>query len=367
VVRGDLMADVRYWLGFNLISGVGPVRFRRLLESFGTAEAAWGADARALAAAGLDARTVDQIVARRGRIDVDRELERIERAGVELVVQTDGRYPPLLKHVSDGPPLLYVRGTLQPGDELAVAVVGTRRASVYGKQACERLVGEVAGRGVTIVSGLARGIDAVAHRSTLAAGGRTIAVVGCGVDVVYPPEHAGLAREIAATGAIVSECPLGAAPEAGNFPARNRIIAGMSRLTLVVEAGETSGALITARCAVDQGRDVLAVPGSILAPGCVGTNRLIQQGAKLVQTVDDILDELDVTAVGQQLAFRALAPDDPMERAILDLLTGEPMHVDELVRQLAVPVAMVSSALALLELKGMARHVGGMNYVTCFR
>lgn len=357
------MTDAQYWLGFNLVSGVGPSRFRRLLSFFGTAEAAWQASPRDLEMAGLDARTLETLVRRRAQIDLDRELERVERAGATLVTLDDDRYPPWLKHVPDAPPLLYVRGMPRPSDELAIAVVGTRRATVYGKQVCERIVREVAGRGVTIVSGLARGIDAVAHRAALDAGGRTLAVVASGVDVVYPPEHAALAREVADAGAIVSEYPIGTRPEAGNFPARNRIISGMTRLTLVVEAGEKSGALITANFALEQGRDVLAVPGSILAAACTGTNRLIQQGAKLVLDAQDILDELDVATVGRQLEFRALAPDDPTERSLLDVLTGEPVHIDEIVRRVSLPVATVSSTLALLELKGMARHVGGMNYV----
>ncbi len=361
------MSDVPYWLAFNLVSGVGPSRFRRLLSYFGTAEAAWRASPQELGRAGLDAKTLEVLVARRVRIDLDREMERIEKAGIVLVTLQDESYPALLKHVADAPPLLYVRGMLRSSDELSLAVVGTRRATVYGKQACERLVEEVAGRGVTIVSGLARGIDAVAHRAALAAGGRTIAVVASGVDVVYPPDHRALARDIAQSGAIISEYPCGTPPEAGNFPARNRIISGMTRATLVVEAGETSGALITANFAVEQGRDVLAVPGSILAASSVGTNRLIQQGAKLVQEAQDILDELDVTTVGQQLAFRSIAPDDPVERSLLDVLSGEPLHIDEIVRQVNLPVSAVSSALALLELKGMARHVGGMHYVTTGR
>jgi len=357
------MSDVRYWLGFNLIAGIGPVRFRRLLDFFGSAEQAWRASASELGRAGLESRLVDQVVQRRPQIDLDFQIERAEQSQTRLITLDDPRYPPLLKHVSDAPPMLYVRGNLQPGDELALGVVGTRRASVYGKQICERIVGEVAGRGVTIVSGLARGIDAVAHRVSLSSGGRTIAVLGSGVDVIYPAEHRGLAAEIAHNGAIISEYPLGTQPEAGNFPPRNRIISGMSRAVLVVEAGETSGALITATYAGDQGRDVLAVPGSILAPGCVGTNRLIQQGAKLVQDVNDVLDELNVHTVGQQLAFRALTPEDPVERSLLDVLSGEPLHVDEIVRKVGLPTATVSGALALLELKGMARHVGGMSYV----
>jgi DNA processing protein len=361
------MTDDRYWLGFNLLPGIGPSRFRRLLKHFGTAEAAWKASNRDWAAAGVDLKTTESVASRRARLDLDREVERVRASGAIFITSGDQRYPPLLRHVADAPPVLYVRGSILPGDELAIAVVGTRRASVYGKQVCERLVGEVAGRGVTIVSGLARGIDAVAHRSALAAGGRTIAVIGCGVDTVYPPEHVRLAEEIIANGAIVSDYPIGSPPDAGNFPARNRIISGMTRATLVVEAGETSGALITSNYAVEQGRDVLAVPGSILAPGCVGTNRLIQQGAKLVQDVNDIFDEINVVTVGQQLEFRALVPDDPVERSLLEALTVEPAHIDDIVRLLGLPVSAVSGALAMLELKGMARHVGGMNYVTTGR
>jgi DNA processing protein len=358
-----LLSEIEFWLGFHLIPGVGPARFGRLLSYFGSAERAWRAGPAELEAAGLDARTVELIVSRRGRMDLDHEMARIERAGVAVVTLEDPAYPPLLKHLADAPPLLYVKGDLRPSDELALAVVGTRRASVYGRQVCERIVSEVAGRGVTVVSGLARGIDAVAHKVALSAGGRTIAVIGSGVDVIYPPEHAELARQIAHNGAVVSEYPLGTQPEGGNFPPRNRIISGMSRATLVVEAGTSSGALITANFAVEQGRDVLAVPGSILSPGCEGTNRLIQQGAKLVLDAEDIFDELNVATVGQQLEFRAMSPDDPIERSLLDVLTGEPTHVDEIVRQLALPVATVSSALALLELKGRAKHVGGMHYV----
>jgi DNA processing protein len=361
------MTEARYWIGFNLLPGIGPARFRRLLSYFGSAEVAWKASARDWAAAGIDHKTIDSASPRRGRLDLEREVERVAQAGAHVVTWEDGSYPPLLKHVADAPPVLYVRGSIQPADELSIAVVGTRRASVYGKQVCERLVQEIAGRGVTVVSGLARGIDAIAHRAALAAGGRTIAVVGCGADVVYPPEHAGLARDVVANGAIVSEYPIGSAPDAGNFPPRNRIISGMTRSTLVVEAGETSGALITANYAVEQGRDVLAVPGSILSPGCVGTNRLIQQGAKLIQDVGDIFDELNVVAVGQQLELRSIAPDDPVERSLLDVLTAEPAHIDEIVRLLSLPVSTVSGALAMLELKGRARHVGGMNYVTTGR
>ncbi|HLZ09842.1 MAG TPA: DNA-processing protein DprA, partial [Chloroflexota bacterium] len=210
------MPDRRFWLGFNLVAGIGPARFRRLLAHFGSAEVAWKANGRDLALAGLDLRTIESIIGTRERLDLDRELARVEGAGATLLIQDDELYPPLLRQISDAPPLLYIRGQLRAGDELSIAVVGTRRASIYGKHVCERLVTEIAGRGVTVVSGLARGIDAVAHRVALAAGGRTIAVVGCGVDVIYPPEHAALARDIVNNGAIISEYALGSSPEAGN-------------------------------------------------------------------------------------------------------------------------------------------------------
>jgi DNA processing protein len=217
--------------------------------------------------------------------------------------------------------------------------------------------------GVTVVSGMARGIDTVAHRTSLDAGGRTVAVLGCGVDVVYPPENARLASEIAERGAIVSEYALGTRPEASNFPPRNRIISGLTLGTVVAEAGMGSGALITADFAAEQGRDVFAVPGNIFNRGSRGTNQLIQQGAKLVCTVGDVLEELNLTMVSEQAQARAVIPENETEALLLDRLSAEPVHVDELRRAVQLPIAQVSSTLALMELKGMVRQVGGMNYV----
>jgi DNA processing protein len=243
--------------------------------------------------------------------------------------------------------------------------VGTRRISVYGRQATERLAGELARSGVTIVSGLAKGVDTCAHNAALDAGGRTIAVLGCGVDVVYPPENSALSRRVVDHGALVSEYPLGAKPEARNFPMRNRIIAGLSRGTLVTEADHKSGALITAKFAVEQDRDVYAVPGSIFAPGCQGTNWLIQRSAaKAVTAATDILEDLDVEAAGRQLSMRDSMPLESGERAVLALLGPEPRHVDDLCRAMSLPVADVVASLAMLELKGLARQAGGMSYIT---
>jgi DNA processing protein len=352
-----------YWLGFSLIPGVGPVRVRRLLDHFGDLEAAWSATSAELARAGLDARAIESLVSRRGQIDLEAERAKLDARGVALVTLEDPAYPERLRQIYGPPIVLYVRGEIQPTDDLAIAIVGTRRASPYGRQAAERIGAELAAGGATVVSGLARGIDTCAHRAALDAGGRTIAVLGCGVDITYPAENSRLAAEIVERGALVTEYPLGTPPDAANFPARNRIISGLTRGTLVVEAGETSGALITARFAAEQGREVFATPGSIFAPQSRGTNRLIQEGAKLVTSGREILDELQLEAVGRQLELRDLLPADEIERVVLLLLGPEPRHIDDITRASDLSPAQVGATLTMLEIKGLARHVGGMSYV----
>jgi DNA processing protein len=356
--------DLKYWVGFNIVPGVGPVRFRRLLDYFGEAPRAWQASASELARAGLDSKTAESVVATRQRLNLERELERLAQQGVQVLTWEDAGYPRLLKEIHAPPPLLYVKGQLSPADDLAVAIVGTRRATVYGKEVTARLAGDLARNRVTVVSGLAKGIDALAHRATLDAGGRTIAVLGSGMDIIYPPEHARLARDIVERGALVTDYPLGTQPEAGNFPPRNRIISGLSLGTVIVEAGEGSGALITADYALEQNREVFAVPGNITSPRSRGCNRLIQRsGAKLVLDVADILEELNLTMAAQQLEMRALLPENEVEAALLQHISTEPVHVDEIGREAGLPIATVSSTLAMMELKGMVRQVGGMNYV----
>jgi DNA processing protein len=355
--------DLRYWVGFNKVSGIGAVRLRALLDHFGTIEAAWTASAGDLHAAGLDERSIEKLLQARQGLDLDAEMGKLARHRVQVLTWDDAGYPHNLREVYSPPPVLYVRGTIEPHDEFAVAVVGTRRASVYGKEAA-RMIGEgLAQASVTVVSGLAMGIDTVAHQACIAAGGRTLAVLGCGVDIVYPAQNARLAADIVEHGALVSEYPLGTRPDARNFPPRNRIISGMSLGTVVVEADMGSGARITADFAAEQGRDVFAVPGNIFARGCPGTNRLIQDGAKMVCATSDILVELNLTMVGEQAQVRAAIPDNPTEAALLAHLSAEPVHVDELGRAVGLPIAQVSSTLALMELKGMVRQVGGMNFV----
>jgi len=353
----------RYYVGFNLVRGIGPARLRMLIDAFGDVERAWHAPADALYRVGLDRRSLENLLETRARVDLDREVRRVAAVGAHILTWEDEGYPKLLAEIPDPPPVLYVRGELKPEDAWAVAVVGTRRASTYGREVTRRLVTILAQSGVTIVSGLARGVDAVAHQTALEAGGRTIAVLGCGIDLVYPPEHRELARRIAAQGALVSEYPLGTQPEPGNFPPRNRIISGLSLGVVITEAGRDSGALITADYAAEQGRDVFAVPGSILSAGCAGTNRLIQDGAKPVLDAADILQELNLTMVAEQKEARQALPTTETEALILAHLSAEPVHVDDLTRAVGLPVAQVTSTLALMELKGMVRQVGGMKYV----
>ena len=356
--------DAPYWIAFSLLPGIGAQRLRRLTAAFRDMELAWHAPAADLVAAGLEPKIAHAAVETRRSIDVEAVLARIARAGVAVHTLADPTYPARLAEIYDAPPVLYVRGDLTLQDEWAVAVVGTRNASPYGREATYRLVTDLARRNVTIVSGLARGVDGLAHRAALDAGGRTLAVFACGVDVVYPPEHRHLAAEIAERGAIVSEYPVGTAPEAGNFPARNRIISGLALGTIVVEAGEKSGALITAQRALEQNRDVFAVPGSIFARTSLGTNRLIRDSAaKLVLCADDVLDELQMQFVPLQVEMRQLLPENETESRLIALLSSDPLHIDVLTRQSALPAAEVSSALAIMELKGLVRQVGGMQYV----
>ncbi len=356
--------DLPYWLALHRIRGIGPARFRLLLEAYGSAEEVWRSDSGGWQEAGLDARTTRSFEAQRRRINPQAELERLVRLRVGALRFLDPGYPKLLREIAQPPAILYIRGALTHADEWAVAVVGTRRASAYGKNVTERLTTDLARNGITIVSGLARGIDTHAHTAALDAGGRTLAVLGCGPDLVYPPENARLAARIAECGAIITEFPPGAQPEAGNFPARNRLISGLSLGVLVTEAPADSGALITTRFAAEQGRDVFAVPGNIVNRSSFGCNRLIQDGAKLVLDAADITAELNMHLVPEQLELREVLPENELEADLLRRLDeqGEPRHIDELCRTTGLPVAQISGTLVMLELKGLVRLVGPMTY-----
>lgn len=357
------MDETAYWIGFNKVSGIGPARMAALLEVFGTAGAAWNGASQKLRDAGLDKRSIDNLVRARHEFDLEQEWRRIRNAGVQVVTWQDSDYPANLKSLENCPPLLYVRGTLCEDDVWSIAIVGTRRASVYGREVSGRLASDLARAGVTIVSGLALGIDTIAHRTALDAGQRTIAVLGSGVDQIYPPENRGLAAQIAENGAVVSEYPLGTRPEANNFPPRNRVISGLSKAVVIVEAPKRSGALITARFAAEQGRDVFAVPGNITSPGSAGCNDLIRKGAAPLLESQDVLDQLKLEHLVEVKYQQQALPLDPDEDRILEYLSLEPIHVDDLVRRSELPSAQIASMLTMLELKGLVRQVGVLSYV----
>jgi DNA processing protein len=355
--------DVRFLVGLSLLPGIGPARFHRLLDRHKEPERAWRASESELVASGVDVKSMPELLKKRSTLSLDDEMERLARLDVSVLTIFDPAYPPRLKEIYNAPPLLYVKGEITRQDDQSVGVVGTRGPTVYGKELAARIVPELVRSGLTIVSGLARGIDSIAHRAALEAGGRTIAVLGCGIDVIYPAENRTLYGLIRDSGAVITEYPLGTKPDAFNFPARNRIISGLSLGTVVVEAQYTSGALITADYALEQNREVFAFPGRATDRGSAGCNRLIRDGrAKLVTTTEDIVTELDLTVAVQQLEIKMALPANDEESRLLALLSHEPVHIDDLSRQSALPMPTVASTMMMLELKGTVRQIGSMSY-----
>lgn len=355
------VGEAKYWACFHRVPYVGPTRIDRLLDRFGTLERAWRAPAVELRAV-LDDRAAEHLLSTRARLDPDTEMAKIERARIQVVCRVDPRYPRLLGLVPAPPTVLYVRGELTPADDAAVAIVGTRRSTSYGKDVATRLATDLAQAGVTIVSGLARGIDAAAHQAALLAGGRTIAVLGSGPDVIYPPEHRRLAEQIMTSGAVVSDYAPGQKPDAKNFPARNRIISGLSLGVIIVEAPARSGALITADFAADQSREVFVVPGSIFSPAGRGGLKLLRDGARPIASAQDVLEDLRLTGAAPPAAQMALPFDNDHERRLHALLTGDGQHIDDLAAALALPIGEASALLLTMELKGLARNSGAQHY-----
>ena len=369
--------DIELWLKLIRADEVGPVTFGRLLKRFGSVDAALGASVSGLAQVeGIGFKTAERIAASRDRFDAREELELAARLGVWLLHMEDARYPALLKEIYDPPPVLYAKGTLTRDDTLGVAIVGCRRCSLYGQEQASRFAHLLAAAGFTIVSGMARGIDTAAHAGALAAQGRTIAVQGCGLSRVFPPENAKLFELISDCGACISELPLRSEPLAENFPPRNRIIAGLSLGTIIVEAGLRSGALITAQTALESNREVMAVPGKIDSPLSQGPHRLIKQGARLVESVEDIMEALGY--VGEQLKdHTALAAGKAVEKVeaplfdranislkghektIYDALDKEPVHIDEIISDTGLPAGTANAAVMSLRLKGLIRQLPG--------
>ena len=353
-------------VALNMIPQMGPVRLRRLLDAFGSAEKILLARADQLAAIdGIPRALAENISRWQEFADPTAELKKAADLGARVITAEDAEYPSALREIHDPPIVLYVRGQLTERDRNAVAVVGSRKATHYATESAKKLSFQMAYAGLTVASGLARGIDTAAHQGALAAKGRTIAVIGSGLGELYPPENAELADRIAASGAVVSEFPIDTKPDRQTFPIRNRIVTGLSFGVLVVEAGANSGALISANMAAEQGRTLYAVPGRIDAPAALGSNRLIQQGAKLVITVDDILDDLPlVFREKPDLPAAAPAVDlSPEQQKILDAIGSEEMPLDSVIATSGLTAAVVSSTLLALEIRRLVKQLPGKRFV----
>jgi len=366
--------DLKYWLAMNKVPKVGPVTIKKLWEHFGSARAAWEAkDDHFSRIEGLSKSALTSFLENRSQIDLDDEFRAVQQKGMRVFTLEDEDYPELLRNIYDPPPVLYASGDILKEDKKAIAIVGTRKASAYGKEITRKLAFELASLGFTIVSGLADGIDTAAHRGALEAGGRTFAVFGCGVDVIFPSTNRYLSEQIKDSGALVSEFPMGTRPEKGSFPRRNRVISGLSLGTIVVEGHYDSGAMITAKYAVDQGREVFATPGNVDLDQSKGPHWLIKQGAKLVESAEDVMDELKLQIPNSksqtnpksqiqmtEADYSNLSGD---EQKIVSVLSLEPKYIDNISIETELSIPQVLSLLLMLEVKKLVRQLPGKMFV----
>lgn len=351
-----------FWLAFSHVPGVGYVRITKLLDAFGDLERAWHADAHTLRRAGMGPKTVEAILKVRSELDLDQAHARLQQLGIRILTLFSPDYPESLREIQGPPAFLFVKGKLQKDDRLSVAIVGTRSASSYGTIVADRISGDLARIGLTIISGLARGIDGISHQAALDVDGRTLAVLGSGLDRIYPSEHRRLAEEICQHGALVSEYPPGTGPEGHHFPARNRIIAGLAMGVIVIEAAERSGALITANFAAEQGKEVFALPGDIRRKTSEGTNRLIQDGAHPLLDVSEVCEVLGIQSWKTAPMIDRYKPTDEIEAALLDIIGEESADIDHLFERTEYPIHKIQAALSMLELEGVIQAVGSRHY-----
>ncbi|MAF14245.1 MAG: DNA-protecting protein DprA [Parcubacteria group bacterium] len=355
--------ELKYWLAFSQITSVGPVRWQRLLDYFGDLKTAWKASNNDLLKAKIDQKTIDEFLEQRNKIDPNLEFTKVEKNKVKIITILDQGYPKLLKEIYSPPPLLYYRGNLNLNNDFTLAVVGSRKITSYGRLVTERIVRQLAQAGLTIISGLALGVDVCAHQATVDCGGKTVAVLGSGIDQIYPATNRRVAEKIITNGgAIVSEFPFGMPPLKQNFPRRNRLISGLSLGTLVTEATEKSGALITTKYSLDQNREVFAVPGNIYNQNSIGTNNLIKLGGKLITTANDILEALNLEQAKEFKAIKEVMPDNETEKVLFDLLGKGELHVDKLRQYARLDISIINSTLSVMEMKGIVKNIGNQTY-----
>ena len=361
------MKEKAFWLGWQILLPGQAKRIWHLVERFGSPKTAWEASVKELiSTGGCSTEIAINLDKKKKDTEPEAEMARLAKEGIGYITYQEHSYPEPLKNIFDPPPGLFYKGDFVSQDNVAVALVGSRRPTYYGKTVAEKMAAELAESGLTIISGLARGIDSSAHRGALKAGGRTIAVLGNGVDLVYPRENRELQDNISSSGAVISEYPLGSPPEAWHFPVRNRIISGLSRAIVVIEASERSGTLITADCALEQGREVLAVPGNINSPMSKGTNRLIKQGARLVEKTEDVFEEIGLGSLFRQdeIKTKTLPKMSLVEENIYRLLIGNTCDLDDIIEQLGLSAQETLAALMFLEIKGLVRQLPGRLYTS---
>lgn len=356
--------ELKYWIAFNQIGSIGFHRLNRLLKYFESLKQAWQASKSELIQAGLEPKIAQEVIEKRDEANPEAELDRTIELGIKVTTLEDANYPKLLKETYSPPPLLYHYGELDLNNDFTLAVVGSRKMSIYGKQVTFDLVENLAQSGFTIVSGLAIGIDATAHQATLNVGGKTVSVLGSGLQKIYPVSNHLLAKNIIENGGtIVSEFPLDTPAFKSNFPQRNRIIAGLSLGTIITQAAKKSGALITARFAIEQNREVFAVPGSILEMGSQGPNNLIKLGAKCVTSAADVIESLNLSQINDFKATKRLLPANPLEEKIIKLLEQGEMDVDKLTKSARLDISTINSTLIVLEMKGLVKNLGANKYI----
>jgi DNA processing protein len=358
--------NLKYFVALSHFQKFGPTRLKKIKKHFSSLKEAFESSAQKLIEAGVEENIALEFSAARANINSEEIMEKMARENISAITVDDKNYPRLLKEIYSPPQLIYFKGKLKNNEEFNLSVVGSRKFTSYGKMVAEEIVENLARNNLTIVSGLALGIDSIAHEATLRASGRTIAVIGSGLDrqSVYPSSNRYLMEKIINSGgAVISEFPLGTPPLRHNFPQRNRIIAGLSLGTLVIEAGEKSGALITARCSLEQNREVFAVPGNIYSPASAGTNELIKKGAHPVTSADNIIEILNLTRITEYIDAKKIIPETAEEEKIIKHLSKEPTHINNLVRLSKLDTKTINSTLTIMEMKGMIKNVGNMQYV----
>jgi len=357
---------MKYLNALNKIDGLGPQKMKMLLSFFETTQKVWEANLSDLIKSGIGEKLAEKIDRERKNINPDEEWTKLEKENIHMITWDDADYPELLREIANPPYILYIRGDFDLNSMPMISIVGSRKFTAYGSQVASTFARDLAQAGICVVSGMALGIDAIAHEGALSSGGKTVAVLGDGLDdeSIHPKNNFNLSQEIIENGALVSEFPLGTPPLAFNFPARNRIIAGLSLGTLIIEAGEKSGTLITASLALEFNREVFSVPGSIFSQQSLGTNELIKKGAKVVTNVKDILEELNLEKKKIKNKILPKSFTTPEEKIIINLLSQEPLHIDKISKMSKLSMAQVSSQLSMMEIKGWVKNIGGQNYIS---